>query len=42
MATYYIDLTEGKLENDGLSEKTPAKSVMELNVLPHSDLLSKE
>ncbi len=41
MATYYIDLTEGKSENDGLSEKTPAKNVMELNVLPGDTVLFK-
>ena len=33
MATYYIDLIEGKSENDGLSEKSPAKNVMDLNIL---------
>ena len=41
MATYYIYLINGKTENDGLSEKTPAKSVMELNVLPGDTVLFK-
>ena len=39
MATYYIDLTYGKAENDGLSEKTPAKDIFSLGVKPGDTVL---
>ncbi|MBR6719301.1 MAG: hypothetical protein IKL74_00135 [Clostridia bacterium] len=41
MATYYIDLIEGKAENDGLSEKTPAKDIFSLGVKPGDTVLFK-
>lgn len=41
MNTYYIDLKDGKNENDGLTEKTPLKSYKDINLKDGDKVLFK-